>query len=89
MDLSDYATKEYVDEAIASIEIPENGETVEQVQTDWNESDENSKAFIKNKPEVATEEEIIDILIQEDLLPAIIDINGAILADENNNILLW
>ena len=31
IDLSNYATKEYVDEAIANIDIPEVGETVEQV----------------------------------------------------------
>lgn len=65
------------------------GETVEQVQSDWNVNDENDKAFIKNKPEVVSDEEIIDILTQEDLLPAIVDIDGAILVDENDNILLW
>lgn len=89
LDGREVATKEYVDEAIANIDIPEVGETAEQVQSDWNEIDENSKAFIKNKPEVAADEEIINILIQEDLLPAIVDADGAILADENDNILLW
>ena len=41
------ATEEYVNEQIASINLPE---LSQQVQSDWNEIDENSKAFIKNKP---------------------------------------
>jgi hypothetical protein len=41
------------------------------------------------KPEVATNEEIIEILIQEDMLPAVADNDGSVLADENENILLW
>ena len=40
-------------------------------------------------PEIATVEEIIDLLIEEDMLPAIVDSDGSILADENEDILLW
>ena len=39
--------------------------------------------------ETATEDEIIKMLIQEDMLPAVADADGSILADENENILLW
>ena len=38
--------------------------------------------------EIATDDEIIDMLIEEDILAAVIDSDG-VLADENNNILLW
>lgn len=37
----------------------------------------------------AEDEEIIEMLIQEDMLPVVTDSDGAILADENGNILLW
>jgi hypothetical protein len=41
------------------------------------------------KPEVATNGEIIELLVQEDMLPTVIDSDGSFLADENENILLW
>lgn len=59
------------------------------VQSDWNETDENSLSFIKNKPEIATDEEIIEMLAQEDMLPVVADADGSLLSDENNNVLLW
>lgn len=37
----------------------------------------------------ATDDEIIELLAQEDMLPTVTDSDGAILADENENILLW
>lgn len=37
----------------------------------------------------AKDEEIIDLLIQEDMLSVVADSDDAILADEQNNILLW
>ena len=40
-------------------------------------------------PKIATDDEIIDRLIEEDMLPAVCDTNGDILSDENENILLW
>jgi hypothetical protein len=39
--------------------------------------------------QIATDDEIIDMLIEEDMFAAVIDSDGAMLADENNNILLW
>lgn len=56
---------------------------------DWDETDETSLAYIKNKPEIATDEEIIDMMAQEDLLPVVTDSDGSILSDENGNVLLW
>jgi hypothetical protein len=39
--------------------------------------------------EIATDDEIMEMLTQEDMLPAIVDSDGSLLADENGNILLW
>lgn len=39
--------------------------------------------------DIATDDEIIDMLIQEDVLPVVVDSDGAILSDENGDILLW
>lgn len=38
---------------------------------------------------IATNDEIIEMLAQEDMVPAVTDADGGILADENENILLW
>lgn len=46
-------------------------------------------ARVNDVGEVATDDEIIDILIQEDMLFALTDSTGSILTDENNNILTW
>ena len=56
-------------------------------QSDWNVTDENSAAYIKNKPEEATEDEIIDLMFSLDIFPVVLDEEGNILIDENNNIL--
>ena len=61
----------------------------EPVQSDWNEIEQTSLAYIKNKPEIATDEEIIDMLAEEDMLPAVADTDGSILTDESENVLLW
>lgn len=42
-----------------------------------------------DKTEIATDEEILELLAQEDMLPVVIDADGALLSDENENILLW
>jgi hypothetical protein len=48
------------------------------------------KLWVKNNlPEIATDDEIIKLLAQEDMLPVVADSDGSLLTDENNNILLW
>lgn len=59
------------------------------VQSDWAQNDEDSFGYIKNKPEIATNDEIIDVLVQEDMIVAVADYDGDILCDENGNILMW
>ena len=58
-------------------------------QADWNQTNNTALDYIKNKPEIATDEEIIEMLMEEDMFPVVTDSDGAILADENGNILLW
>ena len=36
-----------------------------------------------------SDDEIIEMLIREDMLPAVVNFDGSILADEADNILLW
>ena len=56
---------------------------------DWNQNDETAADYIKNKPDIATDDEIISMLTEEDMLPVVADSDGVILADESDNILLW
>lgn len=46
------------------------------------------KTWVNEKTKTASDEEIIEMLAQEDALPAVIDSDGSILTDENENILL-
>lgn len=82
-DLDGLASEKYVDDAVGAIDIPE------QLQADWNQSDEAAKDFIKNKPAIATNDEIVDMLIEIDMLAAVQDADGALLTNENGEILMW
>jgi hypothetical protein len=56
---------------------------------DFKQTDPSKGDYIKNKPKFATNDEIIEMLIQEDMFPIVVDSDGNIMADENENILLW
>lgn len=91
------ATKKYVDDSVSEVSALVGDIAVfEQITTaitnsvaDWNQNDENAADYIKNKPDIATDDEIIDMLTENDMLPVVADSDGAILADESDNILLW
>ena len=51
--------------------------------------DEEGKLWVQMQADVATDEEVLDMLIQVDMLPTVADSDGALLADENGDILLW
>lgn len=51
--------------------------------------DEKLQARTNIGTEIATDDEIIDMLTEEDMLPVVADADGAILSDENENILVW
>lgn len=57
-------------------------------QPDWNQTDETAKDFIKNKPNEATEVDILKLLLELDMLSVVFDENEAMLTDENDAILL-
>lgn len=82
-DLDGLASEKYVDDAVGAIDIPE------QLQANWNQNDEAAKDFIKNKPTITTNDEIIDMLIEIDMLAAVQDVDGALLTNENGEILMW
>jgi hypothetical protein len=67
--ISGLATKTYVDEKIASIEV--SGGTVNQVQSDWNETDQDSPAYIKNKPIISGTGVAVDIFCEETIITEI------------------
>lgn len=56
---------------------------------DWSQTDSTAPDYIKNKPEIATNDEIIALLAETDMLPVVAEADGSILGDENENILLW
>lgn len=39
--------------------------------------------------QIATDEEILEMLKEEDVLPVVVDLDGSVLSDENGNVLLW
>lgn len=82
--VSYYETQTLTDEQKAQAR-----ENIGVVNSDWNQIDESATDYIKNKPDIATDDEIISMLTEEDMLPVVADSDGAILADESDNILLW
>lgn len=79
------ATKEYVQEEIAKIEVS-GGDSFTQVQSDWNETNENSSAFIKNKPEVVTAADVVAMLASAGVVVPVAVKDNLLLADSNNDI---
>lgn len=47
----------------------------------------NELPFVSSK--IATDDEILELLTEVDMLPVVTDEDGLILADENDEILLW
>lgn len=68
---------------------PTEWETADLLQSDWEQTDNTKLDFIKNKPDIATDDELIDVMLETDMLPAVTDSDGAIFADEQGQILLW
>ena len=96
--LEGFATENYVNNAIANIpevdltpyakreDIP----SVEGLATEAYVDEAISKLDISSglDAEITTDEEIIELLVEENMLPAVADSDGSILADENSYILL-
>ena len=62
----------------------------ELVQSDWNETNENSLAFIKNKPESMglelSDDEAFELAIEMGLIDPVVDENGHLFVDEEGRI---
>ena len=56
------------------------------MQSDWDETDETSPAFIKNKPIEETEDDAMEMLVEMGILDPIQDEENNILTDEDGNI---
>lgn len=79
------STNDYTDEEKSRLEevytrisegdIPSSGG----VQADWEQSDENAYDYIKNKPDIATDEDIMDMLAELDIIAPVTTADGAIL----------
>lgn len=57
-------------------------------KADWSQTDTSQLNYIKNKPEIATDEDVIDLMLDMDLMPVVQDVDGTILIDSDNAIIL-
>ena len=75
---------------VGDIAVSEQIDTaIQKSVADWSQTDTTAVDYIKNKPDIATDEEIVELLMQVDMLPAITDSDGSVLSDEDGNILSW
>lgn len=57
-----------------------------QVQSDWNQNDESVVDFIKNKPEVADDDDALDILVELKFVEPIAALDGLVYTDNTGRI---
>lgn len=57
-------------------------------QPDYNQEDENQIDYIKNKPKIATDDEIIALLNKVGFINSMADEKWNILTDESGNVLI-
>ena len=57
-------------------------------QSDWNQTNEGEIDYIKNKPDVATDDDVINLMLELDMMPVVQDADGTILVDSDGAILL-
>ena len=62
-------------------------EIPEQIQVDWDQTDETRSDYIKNKPIEATADDALELLAEMEVFEAATDSDGSVFTDENNNIL--
>lgn len=68
-------------------EIPTIPDIPEQVQSDWNQTDETTVDFIKNKPKELTEEDAIALAMETGLIESVATASGEVLVDKNNTVI--
>lgn len=58
------------------------------VQGDWNQNDSTAADYIKNKPKIATDDDILDLLTELGEITPVVASNGSIYTDNQNRIIL-
>lgn len=82
---NDYTTEEK--NKLANAEVVTNKITT--ISADSDDEHYPTAKAVYNFVDVATDDELIDMLVETDAIIAVSDSDGALLADENGNILLW
>lgn len=86
MDLVTLAlAKSYTDEVVEENDGAGSG-SVAQVQADWNQNDETAVDFIKNKPEIATDDDIMDMLTELNTVEPVVTADNSILTSSTGEI---
>ena len=67
--------------AYVESELPQNS-----AQSDWNQNDETKADYIKNKPSIATNDDVMDLLAEIGIIEPITNSNGEILISASNEI---
>ena len=57
-----------------------------QVQSDWNQNDENAPDFVKNKPVKMTKDDALNLLLELNDIKPIINENGTVFTNESGAI---
>ena len=56
------------------------------VQADWNQNDETTADYIKNKPLIATDDDVLDFLVDIGVIIPVTNLSGEILISSSNEI---
>ena len=79
------ATEEYVEQKISEIELS-GGASFVQVQSDWDEEDDSSAAFIQNKPEILTAADVTAMLASAGVVVPVAVEDNLLLTDSDDDI---
>lgn len=81
------STNDYTDEEKAKLASISEG-AGETIQSDWNQTDETANDYIKNKPKIATDDDVIDLLTELGEITPVAASDGSIYTDNQNRIIL-
>ncbi len=86
-----YNTYQYVGEGYDfSIFVCHQGNVVRELYLyDWHQNVETSEMWLLTEHDITSDDEIIKMLVELDMVAAVADSDNAMLTDENENILLW
>lgn len=85
LSMQDYPNNETLIAVINAIDETKADKT-DIVQSDWNENDETAKDFIKNKPDIASDEDVMNMLSDLEIINPITTSDGSILISPTGEI---